>query len=190
MPQPRDRSLPGDDVLPHAGLVMDRHLVLAGTPDVVWPWLEQLGKERAGWYLPRAVERAVPRRRRASRSVEPRWLGLAVGDRVPDWGPGDPTFEVAEIDPPRHLVYISERARRPRRGVPRPPVAMTWALVLSGAGVGESALHLRLRLDLGKPPGPVATYVGGGFDLLTVRLLGQGLNERLSERPPSDERRA
>ena len=176
-----DQSLPGDDVLPHADPVMDRHLLLDAPVQRVWPWVEQLGKGRAGWYLPRSVERFVPRRRRAVRRVEDRWLGLRVGDSVPDWGPGDPTFEVLEIARPHHLVYWSERPRPPRRGVQRPPIRLTWALVLSPDGPDRTHLHLRLRLDLGRPAGPVATYGGGAVDLLTVWLMGRGLGERLGE---------
>lgn len=176
--------LPGDEVLPAADPVIDRHLRLAAAPLEVWPWLEQLGKNRAGWYLPRSVERLVPRRGRGLRHVDPRWLGLRIGDVVDDWGPGLPTFELLAIDRPHHLVWWSERPRRPRRGQARPPVRMTWALVLSptatGAGAG-SHLHLRLRLDLGKPAGPVATYGGDAVDWLTVALLGRGLDERLRE---------
>ncbi|MEO5709913.1 MAG: hypothetical protein ABIQ59_08825 [Nocardioidaceae bacterium] len=170
--------LPGDDVLPRADPVMDRHLDLSAGVDVAWPWVEQLGKGRAGWYLPRSVERVVPSARRAARGVEPRWR-LEVGEAVPDWGPGDPTFEVLAIERPRHLVYWSERPRRPRRGVQRPPMRMTWALVLSPAGQDRSHLHLRLRLDLGRPAGPLATYGGGAVDWLTVALMGRGLDERL-----------
>ena len=171
--------LPGDDVLSQAGLVMDRHLALVAPPDEVWPWLEQLGKHRAGWYLPHSVERLVPVRRRGARRIDERWLGLEVGDVVPDWGPGHPTFEVLELAAPHHLVYWSERPRRPRRGVSRPPVRLTWTLVLSPDDERRSHLHLRLRLDLGKDAGPVATYGGGAMDWLTVWLLGRGLNERL-----------
>lgn len=155
--------------------------MLRDTPEQVWPWLEQLGKHRGGWYMTRSVERFVPRGRRAARCVDPRWLGLRVGDRIPDWGPGDPTFEVLEVKPPRHLVYFTERPRRPRRGGPRPPIRATWALELSPDGASSSVLRLRLRLDLGKPAGPVATYGGGAMDRLTVWLLGRGLNERLRE---------
>ena len=64
--------------------------------------------------------------------------------------------------------------------MPRPPVRMTWALALSPGTPGRSHLHLRLRLDLGRPAGPLATYGGGAIDLLTVRLLERGLNERLA----------
>jgi hypothetical protein len=176
---PDSVSLPGDDVLPRADPVIERHLHLAGTPEQVWPWLEQLGKNRAGWYLPRSVEHVVPPRRRAHRCVDERLLGLAVGDVIDDWGPGDPSFELLAVERPHHLVWWSERPRRPRRGVARPPMRLTWALVLSPEGEERSHLHLRLRLDLGKPAGPVATYGGDAVDWLTVWLLGRGLDERL-----------
>lgn len=172
------RALPGDGVLPGADLVMDRVLDLDAAPDEVWPWLEQLGKQRAGWYLPRVVEVVVPRSRRAARRIESRWHDLQVGDRIPDWGPGAPTFEVLEIERPGHLLYWSERPRSDRGGRARPPLRLTWALVLEPRG-DASRLHLRLRLDLGHPAGPVAAYGGGLIDWLTVRLLGVGLNERL-----------
>ena len=176
---PQLTPLPGDDVLPHADPVIERHLQLPGEPELVWPWLEQLGKNRAGWYLPRSVERVVPPRRRALRYVDERLLGLEVGDVIDDWGPGDPTFELLRIERPHHLVWWSERPRRPRRGVERPPMRMTWAIVLSPAAGSRTHLHLRLRLDLGKPAGPVATYGGDALDWLTVWLLGKGLDERL-----------
>lgn len=179
----RGRTLPGDEVLPDAGLVMDRVLHLSASPTEVWPWLEQLGKRRAGWYLSRTVEAFLPRSRRAARRVEHRWLGLAVGDSIPDWGPGDPRFEVLEIEPSRYLVFWSERARKSRRGRARPPMRMTWSLVLSEERSAATELHLRLRLDLGHEAGPVATYGGGAVDWLTIALLGRGLNERLRELP-------
>ncbi len=175
--------LPGDDVLPFADPVLDRRLHLPAPPEQVWPWVEQLGRHRAGWYLPRVVELLLPRAGRALRTVDPRWLGLRVGDSIDDWGPGQPTFELLEIERPHHLVWWSERARRPARGRARPPMRMTWALVLVPVPTrGEATatqLRLRLRLDLGRPAGPLATYGGGAIDWFTVWLMGRGLVERL-----------
>ena len=172
--------LPGDDVLPHADPVLERHIDLDAPPERAWPWVEQLGKGRGGWYLPHPVECLVPPRQRALRRIDDRWQRLGPGDSVPDWGPGNPTFEVLEIDRPHHLVYWSERPRRPRRGQPRAPVRMTWALVLSPVAPDRSHLHLRLRLDLGRPAGPVVTYGGDAVDRLTVWVMGRGLAERLT----------
>ena len=82
----RRATLPGDDIVPDADVVMDRAFTLAGAPDEVWPWFVQLGKARAGWYLPHLVERWVPRERRAYRTIERGLQDLAVGDVIPDWG--------------------------------------------------------------------------------------------------------
>ncbi|MBA3990921.1 MAG: hypothetical protein H0X54_07775 [Propionibacteriales bacterium] len=176
-----DTRMPGDDVVPHPDLVMDRVLEFDAARETVWPWLVQLGKRRAGWYMPRSVEIFVPASRRALRHLDGRWLDLAVGDVVPDWGPGTPQFEVFEIDAPSHLVYLSRRPRTPRRGHHRPPLKLTWALALSDLVPQRSRLRLRLRIDLGHRAGPVATYGGGCFDWATVELMGRGLDERLRD---------
>ena len=51
-PEERDVSMPGDAYLvggPRARVVMTRAVSLAVKPEVVWPWLAQLGRG-AGWY--------------------------------------------------------------------------------------------------------------------------------------------
>jgi hypothetical protein len=53
----RAAALPGDEIVADPDVVMDRGFGVPAAPEVVWPWLVQLGKARAGWYLPRAVER-------------------------------------------------------------------------------------------------------------------------------------
>ncbi len=53
-----DADLPGD-ALVDANVVMDRATTLPGTTGDLWPWLVQLGKDRAGWYFSRAAERLV-----------------------------------------------------------------------------------------------------------------------------------
>jgi len=163
----RRTPLPGDDLV-DADVVMDRGFDLPASPDVVWPWLVQLGKRRAGWYLPASVERFVPRSRRALRRIEPRWLAHEVGDVIPDWGGKDATFTLASIEHPRHLLYTSRRGR----------TDLTWCLHLTPIGSGATRVHLRLRL------GPVkhqrlAETGGGLFDALTIVGLAAGLRERV-----------
>ena len=178
------RPLPGDDLVPDAELVMDRVLRLPAPAERVWPWLVQLGKGRAGWYLPARVERFVPRRRRAARSLDDRWQGLRVGDRVPDWGPGDPQFELAAVDAPRSLVYLSLRQRSAGWRWPAADaadadvLALSWALVLEPAGFQACRLQLRLRM---RTRSRAAAVLGGLFDYATVRLLASGLAERVGQ---------
>jgi hypothetical protein len=178
-------TLPGDDLVPAAGDVVDRCTTLAAPPDRVWPWLAQLGKGRAGWYFPRAAERLLPPGGRGLRRIEPALLGLAIGDEHDDWGPGRPTMRVRSLDPPRSIVYLSLRDRSNGERWPMDDrqdrddvLAFSWALVLRDAGAGATRLHLRLRMKLRTTRPPVAT-MGGLFDWVTVALLFRGLRERV-----------
>jgi len=157
-----------------ADIVMDRAFTVDGAPELVWPWLLQLGKRRAGWYLPRRVERFLPGSRRATRSLDPAWLDLRVGDVIPDYGGRDETFEVAEIDPPAALVYRSRRNA----------TEVTWSITLAPAGGGGTRVHLRLRMAPVRHK-RIARTAGELLDLLTVAGMATGLRERLADNAPS-----
>ena len=167
----RSAALPGDDLVSPADVVMDRAFTVPAQPDVVWPWLVQLGKRRAGWYLPTSVERLVPPARRGLRSIDPALQGLAVGDVVPDWGGAGATFTVAEVEPASHLLYTSTRGR----------THLTWCLRVEPRAPAGCRVHLRLRLAPVKHV-RVAEVVGGSFDLATVAGLAAGLRERVARR--------
>jgi len=166
----------GDKLVTPADVVMDRGFSVPGSPESVWPWLVQLGKQRAGWYLPRSVERLLPPGRRAARTIDHRWQQLGPGDVIPDYGGRHETFTVAEIDPPRTLVYRSRRGR----------TELTWAITLrpddTAATPGpQTRVLLRLRLA------PVrrvwlANTAGELSDVLTIAGLAAGLRERLEHR--------
>ncbi len=160
----------GDDLIASPDVVMDRAFTVEAAPDAVWPWLVQLGKRRAGWYLPRGVERFIPRSRRAVRAIGPQWQALQVGDVIPDYGGRDETFEVAILDAPTALVYRSRRGR----------TDVSWSITLASPAADRTRVHLRLRLH------PVrrrwlANSVGELVDVLTIAGLAAGLRERVRE---------
>ena len=167
------RALPGDDLVPRADVVMDRAFDLAATPEAVWPWFVQLGKTRAGWYLPRSVERFVPAPRRALRRIDPSLQDLRLGSVIPDWGGKHETFEVAILQPPHALVHTTQRRH----------TFGSWAIVLTPYDVPTGpATHVQLRLRLApvKRKRLVGT-VGEVFDASTIAGLAAGLRERLAE---------
>ncbi|HZD97246.1 MAG TPA: hypothetical protein VE132_03685 [Micromonosporaceae bacterium] len=177
----RADTMPGDEIVPDAAVVMDRECVLPAPPRDVWPWIVQLGKDRAGWYMPRWVDWVfIPRHRRSLRRIDDRWQTLAPGEHIPDWGPGDPTFEVVSIDPPHALVYQSIRARRPQHGSARPNLVLSWALVLDDLPDGRCRLRIRLRTSqIGRRFPRAAEAMADTVDRLTVALLFAGLRERV-----------
>jgi hypothetical protein len=186
-----ERALPGDDLVPGARVVMDRAVTLPAPPEKVWPWLVQLGKERAGWYLPGWLERVTPRARRGLRYLDTDFQVLAPGDEVPDWGPGEPQFRAMVVDPPWALVYLTMRDRAnghrwPEGAPPYPDSVMvaSWALILSPAsaagGSAGTRLQLRLRINrVGKRAPWLVARLGGLVDEATVRPLFAGLKERV-----------
>jgi hypothetical protein len=165
----RSARLRGDEIVACPRVVMDRGFGLPAPPPDVWPWIVQLGKDRAGWYLPRAAERFVPPRRRALRHIDPRLQTLEVGQVIPDWGGPRATFEVAVLAPPSAMVYRSARGT----------MKVSWAITLAAAGAGSTRLHLRLRLGPVRRPW-LASTGGELLDLLTIAGLAAGLRERVS----------
>jgi hypothetical protein len=161
-------SMPGDDLVPQPDSVMDRAFTVPAAAQDVWPWIVQLGKRRAGWYLPRSVERFIPRTRRAVRGIDPRWQNLRVGDIIPDYGGPNETFRVAALTVPRILVYESQRRQ----------MLVSWSITLTPESPDRTRIHLRLRL------GPVRrkwlVNTGGELiDWLTIAGMAAGLTERV-----------
>lgn len=162
-------AVPGDDLVPDALVVMDRGFTLAVRPEQAWPWFAQLGKNRAGWYLPASVEVLIPRRRRALRHIDPALQTLRPGDVIDDWGGKGATFEIVVHDAPQTILRRSTRGH----------VRLSWVILLTPAGSG-TRVHLRLRLG-GVRRRRLAEYGGGLFDLLTVAGLAAGLRERVRD---------
>lgn len=151
-------------------------------PDVVWPWLVQLCKGRAGWYLAKRVERLIPRSRRALRRIDPRRQDTRPGDVIPDYGGRRETFAVHQMVQDSVLVFTSRRGR----------TDIIWSIRLRQVKTGATRVLLRLRLGPLRRKWLVVT-VGELIDLLTIAGLAAGLEERVrgvGEQLRSDWRRS
>jgi hypothetical protein len=174
-------ALPGDDLVPDAIEQMDRAATFPVPIEVLWPWMVQLGKDRAGWYLPRTVERVIPPSRRAVRRIDPRWQDVAVGDDEPDWGPGTPVLRAVVVDAPNALAWHSLRDRNDGHRWPKGDpdgtdvLAISWTLALRRVADG-TRLHHRLRI---RAKHRALVKVGGVFDRLTIVGMFAGLRERV-----------
>jgi len=171
-PEEVDADRPGDDIIAAPDVVLDRAFTLPVTQDKVWPWIAQLGKGRAGWYLPRSVELLVPRNRRSLRRIDPALQQLQPGDVIGDWGGRNATLQTVRHDPPDLVLYRSTRG----------DLQLTWMILLRTELSGGTRVHLRLRMAGVKRRR--AAQVGGGLlDLLSVAGLAAGLRERLTAPP-------
>ncbi|WP_201780345.1 hypothetical protein [Mycolicibacterium chlorophenolicum] len=164
-----NQPMPGDDLVAIPDVVMDRAFTLDAPPSRVWPWFAQLGRHRAGWYMPRWIEAIIPPRKRALRHIDPSLQHLAIGDVIPDWGGRNATFEIVVHHPPHILVHRSRRGR----------LLISWAITLTDDTAERTRVHLRFRVS-GTRHRRLMRYGGEAIDLLTVALLAAGLRERVT----------
>jgi proline iminopeptidase len=101
-------AYPGDDLVPGGR----RHTVMATTiaapPSAVWPWLVQMGADRAGFY---SFDRLDNGGRPSAARIVPEWQReLRVGDRIASVPDGSHWFDVALVHPGRTLVLRASLA--------------------------------------------------------------------------------
>lgn len=46
----RERTLPGDNIVPKVLFTVTHAITIDAPPESVWPWLSQMGSMRGGWY--------------------------------------------------------------------------------------------------------------------------------------------
>ncbi len=106
----RGRALPGDELSPDARYVTTRAVTIDAAPEEVWPWLVQMGQDRAGFYTHNWVERLLRSGIRDVHAIHPEWQRLEAGDLVRtnhDIGGKPMGWPVAAVDPPRSIVLRS-----------------------------------------------------------------------------------
>lgn len=124
-----------DRLVPDAILSFTHAIDLAAPPRRVWPWLAQMGADRAGWYSWDRLDNGG--RASASRLV-PELQQVAAGDLFPAVPGARDAFVVAQVDPP-HDLLLHWPARDGRSRV-------SWEFRLTPAR-GGSRLVVRSRMS-------------------------------------------
>lgn len=170
LPTPDEKAilLPGDDKIKHPSMVINSAFDLPASPEAVYPWFLQLGKNRAGWYFTRFTEKFFFPSARGIRYIEPKWQNLKVDDRIPDYGK-DGYFDCFYLEKNKTIGYISTRGK----------VTMTWVLTFWATGTGTRVI-IRLRATGFKKHNPLFMGVGELIDRLTITWLAAGMEERLT----------
>jgi hypothetical protein len=133
----RGGPLPGDDLVPDARYVTTRAVTIDAPPDRIWPWLVQMGQDRAGFYTHNWVERLLQSGIKDVDAVHPEWQALAAGDLMRtnrDIGGKPMVWPVMSVDAPRSLVVRSQ-------SMP----AGTYAFVLEPIDTDRTRLIVRDR---------------------------------------------
>jgi hypothetical protein len=133
----RNRPLAGDNIFPDAGYVTTRAVTINAPAEAVWPWLIQMGQDRAGFYTHNWVEHLLQSGIRDVSEIHPEWQHLEVGDLMRtnrDIGGKPMGWPVVAVDPGRSLAVSSKSM----------PVG-TYAFVLEALDDSTTRLIVRDR---------------------------------------------
>jgi hypothetical protein len=148
-------ELPGDELVAPDTPRTTRAVTIDASVADVWPWLAQIGEDKAGFYSYSWLERVAGAHIHNADAVHPEWQDLRVGDTV--WlarGYGEMGRQVvAAVEPNAHLVLMTpDDLQRVRKGV---KASGAWAfyvnkqngwtrLVVRGSGgaVGHAAFDI------------------------------------------------
>ena len=126
------RPYPGADIIPDGIREGTTAVTIDAPPSAVWPWLAQMGVDRALWYT---WDYWRPWGLRSADRIHPEWQNISVGHRMPSTPKGGPWWEVAALEPGRFLglrmsVDLRGRPFDPRGKRPRFFTDSLWAFLL------------------------------------------------------------
>jgi hypothetical protein len=145
----RQARMPGDGIVSKAQFVITHGITINAPPEIVWPWLVQMGWHRGGWYTARWVDKLLfPTNRASADHVVEKFQDLQVGDFIPDGAPESECGFVVEQLEPLRLLVLHSRSHLPLewRRSGRASVDWTWVFnVVPLDSGGRARLIFRWR---------------------------------------------
>jgi proline iminopeptidase len=184
---------PGDELIPDADAQTTMAVTLPAPPEAVWPWLVQMGCDRAGWY---SWDRLDNGGRPSAERVVPEWQDRTEGDRMISTPGGATWFTVARMTPPRDLVLRaalelpSGRPLEVRGPLPRVYNDGIWAFHLRPLPGGRTRLVVRTR-SRGRPrwaDRAVGLLFGEPAHFIMQRRQFRNLHRRVASAPAAGPR--
>jgi hypothetical protein len=129
------QKLPGDEIILNPIGVVNHAITIHRPPAHVWPWLAQMGSDRAGWYSYDFIDNGS---RRSAERILPELQNVTVGTIFPALPGAKDVFVVAQCDP-KHSLVLSWR-------LPDGRYQTTWAFVLEQPQPDQTRLVVRGRV--------------------------------------------
>ena len=161
-------SMPGDTLVPHAQYGSTRAITIGAPPGEVWPWLVQVGCQRAGFYSNDLLDN---RGRPSARDIEPQWQHLEVGQLIPMIPGGTnlkgTAFSVHSFQAPEWLLWS------------KPDSTWAWSLTQTETGGTRLVTRIRTRYDWRHPVPALAALLLMEFgDFAMLRRMLRGIQAR------------
>jgi hypothetical protein len=167
-------SMPGDDIVPKAQFNATRAITIDAPPEMVWPWIVQMGYRRAGFYTYALLDNA------GYESAD-RILEEYQPPKVGDWMPmakkvNDTTaFKVKTFEMNRWLLWE------------KPDSTWAWKLIRLEGGCTRLISRLKQRYRWENPGSAIPSLILLEFgDFPMIRRVLKGIKvraERMNARP-------
>ena len=168
----------GDTLYPDARYIVDNAITIEAPADSVWPWLAQIGQDRAGFYSYESLENLVGARIHNADSIVPAWQDRHTGDLVravpPDYLGGrlgrNLGWRIVAMDPGRAMVLEN------------------WgAFTLRPVDANTTRLHIRQRNPgrpslLGTVASPAGLFLFEPAHFIMQRGMMRGIRKRAERR--------
>jgi hypothetical protein len=141
-PELAARSFPGDELIGDADWGWTHAVEVAAPADAVWPWLAQIGADRAGFYSYSWLENLAGCRVRDAERVHPEWEARTGGGLSVH--PAMPPLRVVSVERGRH-VLVHGPPDEAARAEGRPWVSVTWLFEVEPLGPARCRVISRYR---------------------------------------------
>lgn len=189
------RSLPGDDLVPHPMLETTHAISINASRADIWPWLVQMGYDRAWWYTDARWYQWVDKyvwhtsHPASPDHIVPDLQHLEVGDTILDGPPGTAFFTVAKLEPERVLALYSTThilMMAPVSLRNNPNVGLhgefSWVFVIDEREQGMTRLIVRTRASYEPKMFRILTRpILFPSDFLMARMMLQAIKQRAEQ---------
>lgn len=143
------RVMAGDNLISDAILISTRAIDINVGPEMVWPWLAQMGQGRGGFYSYDWLENLVGLGIHNSNQIIPDLQNLKPGDLIPFWRGAGVNVVVAE---PPHLLALAGSIYGPKeQGVGSGEAGGTWVFTLEESKILGTRMIVRSRVAKFQP---------------------------------------
>lgn len=142
------RLYPGDQLAPNVLSVATRAITIQSPPTQVWPWIAQVGEDRAGFYSYTWLENLFLADMHNADWINSQWQTRQLGDTVwltrKDRYQGTARTVIAMYEPGHSMVLVSPRDYE-KLAQYGPPIDGAWAFIVEPEGKNASRLIMRSR---------------------------------------------
>lgn len=163
-----DRPMPGDQLDARPTFLATRAITIEGTPHEIWPWLVQMGYNRAGYYGYDIIENLGSKYGiRSAERIVPELQKVKVGDEVPISAYGSWVFYA--IEPEQYFIWSSKASDS----------AFTWALYPVDENQTRLVSRIRWSHHWSQPSILVFDLFTEYTDYLAIRKILHGVKGRV-----------